>query len=135
MTKIEFKDVAGFYLGCKVLPSGSRNIHTLNPHSYYNVLTFRDKPLLYPLSSLTKEQVLHLANMLDDSEFVSIDYHCDGVSYEVKTSDGVAWMFSIDDTFNAEQFLWLCNNHFDLFNLISNGQAIDVTKLEANPYL
>ena len=33
-----------------------------------------------------------------------------------------------------EEFLPLLSSHFDLFNLIPSGQALDATKMETNPY-
>lgn len=115
---MKFKDVAHLYIGCKV--QWLRSFYVENPYLIITNFILADapylldhdcKPILYPLSAITEEQqkVLRLL--------------------EVTHSPGIrAYVY-------APGYKYLLENHFDLFNLIESGEAIDVTTLEKNPYL
>ncbi len=79
------------------------------------------KPILRPLSDLTKE------------EFKNIN-HCDD-EYEIKFENNHAFIVDICDiNWNEvsrmhEILEWLFEKHFDIFRLIEKGLAIDINTL------
>jgi hypothetical protein len=89
----------------------------------------RAKPILHPLSDLTKEIEV------DGKKFVpsSLLYQAD------KIRTGCTWNYYAINNENVKLLNYeiiekLFEWHFDVFNLIENGLAIDVNTLEVNPY-
>lgn len=114
---------------CSRLPYGVKiqstdeNIITLTgiilPNHYTTingVYSFCDccpmKPYLFPLSSMTEEQKVEFEKMSDlDSEYIIT---------QVK-NDAPNW------TSGLNRYNWLIKNHFDVYDLIPMGLAIDAT--------
>ena len=78
------------------------------------------KPYLFPLSSMTKEQLFEVQEILGKNE--------------IEIEDG--FLHIIDSYRNTIAYLeilavleWFCKNHFDINNLITMGLAIDATGL------
>lgn len=78
------------------------------------------KPYLFPFSSMTKEQLFEVQDILGKNE--------------IEIEDG--FLSIIDAERNTITYLeilavleWFYKNHFDVNNLISMGLAIDATKL------
>jgi len=75
------------------------------------------KPLLYPLSKLTKEEKLKLQCLHNDKEINSL----------------ADLSFFYGDSTNLEEikavFEYLYTNHFDIHGLIEQGLAIDINTL------
>ena len=78
------------------------------------------KPYLFPLSSMTKEQLFEVQEILGKNE--------------IEIEDG--FLHIIDSYRNTIAYLeilavleWFCKNHFDINNLIPMGLAIDATGL------
>lgn len=78
------------------------------------------KPYLFPFSSMTKEQLFEVQNILGKNE--------------IEIEDG--FLCIIDSDRNTITYLeilalleWFYKNHFDINNLISMGLAIDATGL------
>lgn len=101
---------------CARLPYGVKvktnniNILKLGTHTrvgeYVTDVVEPCKPYLFPLSSMTEEQ-----------KIIYGDY-----CYEIMHS--IAW----DGQFRSnELYNWLLKNHFDIYNLIPMGLAIDAT--------
>ena len=111
--------------------------NTLHNKTIYCVeADFSDiKPILYPLSSLTKE-IEH-----NGAKFVPLEIIV-GIALKemnIKESDAVVLsrMIMYNDNLHKLPF-WVIQKLFewkiDVFNLIPQGLAIDVTTLETNPY-
>ena len=78
------------------------------------------KPYLFPLSSITKEQLFEVQEILGKNE--------------IEIKDG--FLYIIDSNRNTISYLeilallkWFYKNHFDINNLIPIGLAIDATGL------
>ncbi len=122
--KTELEDVMHLYLGCEVKTThyGKGILKGLNIHDVHLVeikgesKTFRlnqFKPILRQLSDMTKEE--------------NICYSRTGlrhISESVENYDSIR--------IESEKTAYLLKQGFDLFNLISTGQAIDKTKLIIN---
>lgn len=84
---------------------------------------YKFKPILHPLSNLTKDEWIEKLNTfaceLLDAAHV----------YDEKNVIGLNWM-----THPFEIVMWLIENHFDIAGLIEKGEAIDVNTLPENPY-
>jgi len=102
------------------------------------------KPILYPLSSLTKEIVVKGYN--EDKPFKIIHEINRLASLDKEISQSIEWDFSEDHfLINVQYFIggWECSFVSDLLNkwhidyrgLIERELAIDVNTLETNPYV
>ena len=160
---MKFYQVAHLYIGCKV--KRLHEIHELfgtdgdllifyNDHDmFYGNATNTDwnKPLLFPLSAMSEEQLKEVVwlsfltpDVIKDKYYrlkkytetkhavkfgTGITYH----AFDINSQFFVSGIFSLQ-VLNPLQFKYLLDNHFDIFNLIESGEAIDVTTLEVNPY-
>lgn len=110
----DIKDYLPFYLGCEMNYAThhepQNEIYILTVDSLKDAMEFGDIPILRPLSDMTKEE---------DKEFQATKVF--------QTATPVHIVGSMHWT--AETFRWLLSKHFDLFNLISEGLAIDKTKI------
>lgn len=108
-----------------------------------------DKPLLYPLSAMTEEQAKELVNIAMERKLKVFGLTVGWARVEFSGGKYGTWQIrwqqsdflGTDETscifFNAlspAQFKYLIDNYFDLWDLISNNEAIDVTTLTNNPY-
>lgn len=78
------------------------------------------KPYLFPLSSMTKEQLFEVQEIMGKNE--------------IEIEDG--FLHIVDSDRNTITYLeilallqWFYKNHFDIYGLIPMGLAIDATKL------
>ena len=108
---MKFYQVAHLYVGCK-LEWGYIYID-FTANKLYDIDLFGLKPALFPLSAMTEEQKKEHKKLLE-LLFIA----------EEETVRGET----------PESFKYLLDNHFDLYNLIEQGEAIDVTTLKVNPY-
>lgn len=111
----KIEDYLHFHLGCELFSEAThQNVGTLHGivgnQAYfkvngvlYNSDMANYKPILRPLSSLTKEE---------DEEFISVKFNED---FNLKP-------LYTDNDYNS--FAWLLKNHFDPFGLIESGLAI-----------
>lgn len=111
---MKFKDVAHLYIGCKI---DSSLKGTLLDGKWYQRIMGDEcdaLPILYPLSAMTKKQMAELKSKRIELSFNTqfLTFHFD----------------------SPESLKYLLDNHFDIYNLIESGEAIDVTTLEKNPY-
>lgn len=130
MSEIKLKDVIHLYLGCRVsTPIGEGqftqySVETGQCEIVYGAMgpdfakvydVSELMPILRPLSGMTEEEMEECGNLCydfrDDPELNKWDVN------------------SFNCLLMPEQFLWLLSRHFDLFDLIESGQAIDKTKI------
>ena len=87
----------------------------------------RIKPYLFPLSSMTEEQMEELEELCTmytpDDDYHPYAHMGIKVLYKHVLDDG--YTFSLD--FNTDVIDWLNKNHFDYRGLIEEGLAIDAT--------
>ena len=131
-----FKEVARMYVGCNVMrPDGKTILPLIGILG--DIAIFREigdvdekygcidkcKPILYPLSSLTEgfdEELLAMKPYIGEENKSLFDWTC----RKENTIEA-----------HAIRVAYLLSHHFDLFNLIESGEAIDVTTLDKDPYI
>jgi hypothetical protein len=115
----KLKDVLHLYLGCPCKGDEGDMTYTLvdvgidrSPmllDKYGNECVIFDfKPILRPLSSMTEEEKLFCGFSLEAAPQYYVDEEC----------------------FSFKQVKYLLSKHFDLFNLIGEGLAIDTSNLK-----
>ena len=82
------------------------------------------KPILFPLSSLTKEDVKNFYQFNND-DFKSIDLK--------EWAEDLMFFIKTKEPFQLSQFEYLLSKKFDVFGLIEAGLAEPVTE-DFNPY-
>jgi hypothetical protein len=134
MEKIKFKDVAHLYVGCKMKSSWDEHpqeetlIGTFGPgkliykydqdmsdiieSSDLNHPENHDKPILRKISSMTRSEAIWI--------------YSNFTLNEPKYTRRFPVNLVLKMMQNSRVFLWLLGRRFDLFNLIENGEAIDV---------
>lgn len=169
MTK--FKDVAHLYLGCEVAidyepikyPNNGMLIDCVTSVSGDGIGTSngefvsfdKAKPLLRPLDSMTKEEVLTICKLACESVYGDYRFskwsversphelcHWDVnnkrslYSFTVSSIDGDVLLYDGEDIdpvyIDSNYRFWYLKQGFDLFSLIPNGEAIDKTKTTQN---
>lgn len=120
-------------------------------------------PILHPLSDLTKEiehkgerfvPIVELAKIAEGLDIKVLDYKQKSSAFGVKyiSEEGIECVFAFDQEgqafsvhsindrlfdiciYQLQLFLQLLKWHFDIADLISKGEAIDVNTLDINPY-
>lgn len=87
----------------------------------YSLPIERVKPYLFPLSSMTREQLFEVQEMLGKNE-IEIE---DGFLHIVDSDRNVITYLEI-----LALLEWFYKNHFDVYGLIPMGLAIDATNLK-----
>ena len=82
------------------------------------------KPILFPLSSLTKEDIKNFYQLNND-DLKSIDWK--------EWAEDLMFFIKAEETFQLSQFEYLFSKKFDVFGLIDAGLAEPVTE-DFNPY-
>lgn len=134
MTKQEFLAIS--------LPYKLRvNIHHLTNMIFGSVWYTREfedreiisKPILHPLTDLTKE-IEHNGEVFVPTTRLKLlyEFESDNVC-EIRMYINSGWTSSISEL-PLDIVLQLISWHFDLFNGIESGEAIDVNTLDENPY-
>lgn len=98
-----------------------RTISVWGGKRVYNIV-----PYLFPLSSMTEEQVNELFSIFELDETLEDDY--------IKVNEVTGITFLLRNGFDVEEHLekligWLNKYHFDWRGLITKGLAIDATGL------
>ncbi len=122
------------YLGCDIRfsrPSGA-SIEKLTAADLNDIETgfislSLIKPILRPLSSMTKEEA---KEFLGDAGIKAFIYEIaeGGIKYLEDEDAGAEYLFF--SAIDPQRFHWLLSKHFDLFNLIPSGLAIDKTTMK-----
>lgn len=121
--KLELKHLAGYLpygLKYKDFPKGFDGIRKLDIQTFYWCLE-NGKPILRPLSGLTKENILE---MIEYSDFESIYFNGNPSDLIFINTEDKTYL---SDIIRNMDFLF--KNHFDVFNLIENNLAIDINTL------
>lgn len=162
MEELKFKDVAGFYIGCKLqytyvysekpVDMGIVDFISYKPHDHPESQTieyrYRNgnerfdreswgatrmfKPILFPLSAMTDEQLNELWNALG-----GIDYNFDKAAFGDALLHGslAKTLLPYLDAFDmALATRMMIDWRFNVFNL-PESEWIDASKLPVNPYL
>lgn len=95
---------------------------------YEGLILDKHKPLLYPLSHLTNEMLRIEMSRIGQSAY--IDYTTKERKEYIEKYSYDLWLNKLP--YSIVQYLF--KNKYDVFNLIDRNLAIDVTKLETNPY-
>jgi len=103
----KFSEVAHLYVGCKVSFENAcgeiGRVKTLDAGILSCIIQGSNyKPILYPLSSMSEGQIQEIERINDEVKGIAESY--------------------------ASATLFMTSQHFDLFNLIENGEAIDGSK-------
>lgn len=133
MTKQEFLAMSLPY-GLKILRPDNKtileiagivgNLYIFNDNGvekYGAIKCISNKPIFHPLSDLTKE-IEHKGE-----RFVPIERIKELNLGTMPKNNTIGWMY-------YQQVQKLIEWHFDIADLISKGEAIDVNTLEINPY-
>ena len=95
-------------------------IKLYNDYDFYTLNISVVKPYLFPLSSMTKEQLFDVQNILEKNEIkIENDF--------IRIVDSDRNIFSYSEIIALLE--WFYKNHFDINNLIPAGLAIDATGL------
>lgn len=126
----KIENYSHLYLGCDVLKTDGQKRKLVGVYvsgallentetqlsDDYRMTDF--KLLLRPLASMTQEEMRACGNMIYD------------FSDDPDLSNNWKWQ-EFEYGLHPEQFHWLLSKGFDLFNLIPDGLAIDVTKINS----
>lgn len=84
------------------------------------------KPYLFPLSSMTEEQLKEIQEIIGNPNEACISVNTSGLELWLNSvdTDPTIWL---DTIFEVQD--WLNKNHFDYRGLIEKGLAIDATNL------
>lgn len=124
------KDYLHFYLGCECIRPFDGKRFKLTPINLEWAPSEQWKPLLRPLSDINKDEV---ADLMGVKGFIKEGNWCppffqlrwEDLNYEQHSQHEYLVQLSPD------QFFFLLSKHFDIFDLITEGLAIDATKKEA----
>lgn len=143
MKKIQWADVAHFYIDAGILcqtPAGDGKLCTkgmlgllgfgMNP-GFREFEAKETKPFFRPMLDMTKEEAIEYVGLTEWHE------HYNEIRVERNKFKDIiiSWqgMEESRNEFNAtgeiflcfEQFVWLINKGFDVFNLIESGEAVN----------
>lgn len=131
----QLKDYLHFYLGCKFL-------YKIDPHEWSKPMELttaqlelshrlKDDPechyklLLRPLSSMTEEEAKEYAGLFFvDCDLSLVKFYNLGHCIAIRYYDA---FLHLPSQYEPKQFQYLLSKGFDLFGLIDEGLAIDVT--------
>lgn len=92
---------------------------------YESISEGKYKPILRPFESC--EKFLNVNGQIEiDSSFLSLNGSLNSINIY---PDGSEWTHSIDVYNNI--YVWLFENHYDVFGLIDAGLAIDINTLQS----
>jgi hypothetical protein len=129
----EIKDYLHLYLGCEVETYWDWD-NKLSPHLLMKISEdgFKKvKPILRPLSSMTEEEAIELAKLsehepdFNDVKIERTKFNDIVVTWQGANESRESFNATGDLFYCAEQFQWLLSKHFDLFELIHYGLAIE----------
>ena len=116
-SKSEWKYYEGVYTVKSTFPS-LNEVHVQSEKGSVDVLLSHSdyviKPYLFPISSMTEEQIVEFDKIAE----LDIEYSITQIKNDV-----LIW------TSGLNRFNWLLKNHFDVYGLIEQDLAIDATNL------
>lgn len=140
----ELKDYLMLYIGAKLERGGTVTHALLDAADKSSFNAYTDfKPILWPLSSMTDEQIKDLIKYekcISQYEYVKFERIWFNniltgirIDYGIMEADGVyhrCWDLEFS-AMNADDFAWCLKNHFDIFQLIESGLALDATEIKS----
>lgn len=117
----DIKDYLHFYLGCEIYADGFQ-VRKLTPLVLmeYSEHYYPYKPILRQLSDMTEEELQECGNLV-------YDFSDDDSGMDLNNHRPDDFLLT-----TSEQFHWLIQRYFDVFDLIKEGLAIDKSKLPTN---
>ena len=116
-SKLDWKYYEGVYTVKSTFPS-LNEVHVQSEKGSVDVLLSHSdyviKPYLFPISSMTEEQIVEFDKIAE----LDIEYSITQIKNDV-----LIW------TSGLNRFNWLLKNHFDVYGLIEQDLAIDATNL------
>lgn len=98
---------------------------TLDSFELERTFNLRDiKPILRPISSMSIEEIKELQDIVKDED-IYISVSKTNIWIEDNTSDPYGGHMELHIDVLYEAYEWLFKNHFDIFNLIRRGLAIE----------
>lgn len=112
----EFQLIEDYTDGMITFKSNDRLMLTVDVLNQVEHGWMKGKPILRPLSDMSEEEMKE----------------CGCLTYDFSDEEDLMnWEWQDFQTLlSVEQFLWLLSKHFDLFNLIAEGLAIDAATLK-----
>jgi len=148
----EIKDYLHLYVGCtlrcdtgfvilmsvipEIIPHTSFGIAVINGSESYRTNLGDYMPVLRPLSDITEEEAIELVKISEWKQYGEHPHKREYRAYRNGFNEiVVSWGESIreknvpvaKEVFGFEEFRYLLSKGFDLFNLITEGLAIDKT--------
>lgn len=113
-----FKKVAHLYLGCKV----KSEIPNINPDGVYNLDGFYSKDTVVISDEMHNEElnVDEIKPILKDLADIAEED-----AGEMGYLDADDFNYETDGQYTVMEFKYLLSKHYDLFDLIKNGEAIN----------
>ncbi len=121
----DIKDYLYFHLGCEMInPYGQ--IHKLTFDNYETLLVW-GKPILRHMSDMTEKERGELLSIIGEPQMYK--------EYEFSIGDNGFLIVFIDGSggsfgFNPEAIKYVLKKHIDIFDLITEGIAIDKTEIK-----
>lgn len=160
MESKQLKDYLHLYLGCEISHDTGKCVGSLTSVSFHNAEIFCDyfkrdkghkvfegkewgshvilierlKPHLRKLSSMTEEEAIiygEIYGIKGAKEIEVKPLEDGGVHISFKAGDSAASLFPLSNYGNKpETFRYLLSRHFDIFQLIESGLAIDSSTIQ-----
>lgn len=136
-----FKEVAHLYLGCTIQHFHGTTFLCAVDLPYIKNDTLPIKPILHRLEDMTFKDICSLYSYQDKIFISETTCHKYTVFYykwvhedkDRNLADGYSYSSIctplINSKFSVNELTFLLSKHYDLFNLIDNGQAIDAKTL------
>lgn len=146
------------YLGCICIEKSTGNQATFNIDRLNKSLLYPEDYtlILRPLSDMIQEEAIELCSIhnpnpfdgdrlkhwvkseVSEMEFLTVSNKKNAYSFQIDCTNGDVSVYKDDELHTtdgtAKMTAYLLSQHFDLFNLIPQGIAIDATTLPNNPY-
>lgn len=114
----EIKDYLHLYLWCMLKTEFGQSV--LYADNIYRAKNLNWKPILRPLSDITEEE---------EFEMTEITGLFIGSGFIKAIKENSKYVIDVRNSFEVTRYL--LSKHFDLFNLIEEGLAIDKTKIKS----
>lgn len=125
--KLKLKHLAGYLpYGLQIyfesLDGENKSTWTLSYNEIDFLLRNRNKPILRPLSDLTKDNVLEI---IEYSDFENIYFNGNPSDLIFINTEDKTYLSDI-----SKNMEFLFKNHFDIYGLIEKGLAVDINTLK-----
>jgi len=134
--KLTIKHLAGYLpYGLKIKVGSSLCTMTIDEYSFdkkgiNSILEYDLKPILRPLSDLTKEIEVNGKMFVPYDLFTETFGSNDDTLFENMNDEKNELHYSVCKDLPYYAFEWLCSLHFDIYGLIEANLAIDINTLK-----